>query len=125
MATYTELADLLKPIGLPIQLPGAPDTALPNITLEPTGISMLPGVRVGWETANISIRYPLSQNNANQFDKLNENTYRVLQILMGTEYLIDANVPLFGDSDLNPPSFHYQISVTFPGAHDVCGSGST
>jgi hypothetical protein len=120
VATYTDLRDLLAPIGLPVQMPGAPDVALPAITLEPTGISMLPGIRVGWETANVAIRYPLSHNNANQFDNLNADTYHVLRILIGSEFLVESDVPLFGDSDLNPPSFRYQVSVTFPGAHDVC-----
>ena len=120
--TYDELAAMLTPVGLTIVLPGEPDKALPCISIEPTAITLVPGVRVGWESANVNVRYPLAINNVSQFAKCNESAYKVLRALLGTNVLVGDQTPLFGDADNSTPAFRYQIEVSFPGPHDICNT---
>ena len=119
MATYTELADALAPVGLPVRMPGASDTALPCITLEPTGITIIDGARVGFETCNVVVRFPLSEGNQSQFDNANVAAYAALAVLLGSRFPVDPDIPLVGNAQTEPPSFAYQIAVTFAG-RDIC-----
>lgn len=118
--TYDDLAAALAPVGLAVVMPGAPDKALPCISIEPTAISIQAGIRAAFESVDVAIRYPLSQNNVNQFEQLNASTYAAIGALLGSQFLIDPEIPLFGEADAGVPQFKYVIGVVFPGAHDVC-----
>ena len=113
---------MLAPIGLPVVAPGSPDRALPCISLEPTGIDLQAGIRVGWERCNVVVRYPLGDGNAHQFELLNTTTYATIAALLGTRYLLDTSMPLLAEPDSSNPAIKYVIGVTFPGL-EVCGPG--
>ena len=119
MSTYAELAAALTPVGLSVRLPGDFDTALPCITLEPVGISIVDGARVGFEECNVVVRHPLAEGNAGQSDTANEAVYAALGVLLGSRFPVDPDIPLTGNADTTPPSFAYTITVTFAG-RDIC-----
>ena len=81
--TYEDLVTLLEQSGLPVVPPGVTGVALPHVAIEPTAISILPGLRVGFEDTNIVIRYPLNANDVSTFNDLNTTTYGVLRALLG------------------------------------------
>jgi len=124
MASYAELAAALEPVGLPITMPGEEAKALPCITLEPTSISLIDGARVGFENVNVMVRYELGKGNAHQFAELNAAAYHVLQLLLGSRFPVAVDIPLIGNANTEPPSFAYQLEVTFQGL-DICPPSPT
>ena len=124
MATYAELVAALEPVGLPITLPGEEAKALPCITLEPTGISLIDGARVGFENVNVVVRYELGKGNPYQFAELNAAAYHCLQLLLGSRFSVALDIPLTGNANTEPPSFAYTLEVTFQGL-DICPPNPT
>jgi len=117
--TYEDLAVALVPVGLVIWQPGESPQDLPHIALEPTGISIVPGARVGFETCNVVIRYELGVGNPGAFDELNASTYHALALLLGSRFPVDPDIALNGNANTEPPTFSYTIPVTFAG-RDIC-----
>ena len=118
--TYTELAALIEAgTGLPCVLPGAQLKAFPCVTLEPTGITLRDGLRVGFENANVVVRYPLAQGDEFQFEQLNTAAYDVLSALIGTRVLVGDFIELVGDPNGTTPNIGYVFNATFPGI-DFC-----
>ena len=120
MSSYADLIVQLAVVELPVVAPGAPDKALPCISIEPTSIGIESGQRVGWERCNVVVRYPLAENNSFQFERLNASTYAAIRALIGTRFLLDAETPLFGEADAQTPMMKYVIGVTFASDHSVC-----
>ena len=123
--TYDDLVTMLEPVGLPVVPPGVAGVALPHIALEPTAISILPGLRVGWEDTNIVIRYPLNANDVSTFEDLNATTYTVLATLLGSKVTVADTIELLGEADAQYPAVKYVIDARFPGPHDICGTTPT
>ena len=118
MATYQDLADRLAPIGLDVVPPAVAEYSLPCITLEPTGADIRQGNKQAWETATISVRYPLAQNNVNQFAECQRDAYAVFAQLIGSQFVVGAST-LFAAPDVDHPAMLYAFDVTFPGPYSI------
>jgi len=112
---YADLADMLAPVGLTVLLPGEATAALPNITLEPLGMSLMPGVQTTFDRCNISIRYPMGTGDPATFDKARTSTAAAIAQLKGTAVVLEADVDILGEADIPVPVFKFQISAAFPG----------
>ena len=112
--TYDDLAAMLEPIGVTVVLPGG-TAALPCITLEPTGFSLLPGVREVFDTVNIAVRYPLGQGDPKQWADCRATTIAVVAALKGTQVALETDVPIFGEADVQQPCVKYVVAAMFPG----------
>ena len=116
--TYDDLAERLAPIGLPVVPPAVPEYTLPCITLEPKGAEIRQGNALAWETATISVRYPLAQNNVNQFADCQRDAYAVFAQLIGSPFVVGA-ATLFAAPDIDHPAMLYAFDVTFPGPYSI------
>ena len=112
---YADLADMLVPVGLTVLQPGQATAALPCITLEPLGMSLLPGVQVTFDRCNISVRYPIGTGDPASFDAARTSTAAAIGCLKGTEVVLEADVDILADNDVPTPVFKFQISAAFPG----------
>ena len=112
---YDDLATMLDPVGLTVYQPGQAGQALPCITLEPLGMSLLPGVLTTFDRCNISVRYPMGQGDPANFDKARTATAAALACLKGTAVVLEADVEILGESDIANPIYKFQISAAFPG----------
>ena len=112
---YADLADMLAPVGLTVLQPGQATAALPCITLEPLGMSLLPGVQVTFDRCNISVRYPIGTGDPASFDKARTSTAAAIGCLKGTEVVLEADVNILAENDVPTPVFKFQISAAFPG----------
>ncbi len=122
MTTYADVAGMLEPLGLSVIMPGDPVAALPCITLEPVQIEVNDGSLLGWERANIVIRYPLDANNTDQWSECNEKAYGALRALVGHRGVIVAADVLFGSNPTSSqPDLAYTLDVSFPGPYAICG----
>jgi len=106
---------MLAPVGLKVLLPGEATAALPCISLEPLGLSLMPGVQTTFDRCNISVRYPLGTGDAATFEKARESTAAVIGCLKGSQVTLEADVDILGESDIPVPVFKFQISAAFPG----------
>ena len=93
---YDDLATMLAPVGLTVVQPGGATAALPCITLEPLGLSLLPGVQVCFDRCNISVRYPIGSGDPASFDKARTSTAEAIACLKGTEVVLEADVNILG-----------------------------
>jgi len=112
---YADLAAMLAPVGLTVTQPGQAVAGLPCITLEPLGMSLLPGVLTTFDRCNISVRYPIGQGDPAQFEKARAATAATIGCLKGTQVVLDADVDILAESDVPTPVFKFQISAAFPG----------
>jgi len=112
---YADLADMLAPVGLTVLQPGEATAALPCISLEPLGFSLLPGVATTFDRCNISVRYPIGSGDPATFDQARTSAAAAIALLKGTAVVLEADVDILADNDLPTPVFKFQISVAFPG----------
>lgn len=117
--TYTDLIQMLEPVGLPIVGPGEITKALPCLTVEPVGMGTADGFSWLYDEAEIKAVVPLNQNNPKQFYELRAYTVAVWRQLWGTPVQVDSDGPLFGEIDTDPPSLFFTLSVRFP-SDDLC-----
>ena len=117
--TYSELATLLKTVGLPVAEPGDSGLALPAIAIQPDGMAPQLGFPWLWEEAEIRVLYPLASNNPAQFEACRAATAAVWVALWGTQVQADEDGPIYADTFTDPPSFGYTLNVRFPG-NDLC-----
>ena len=113
--TYADLAEMLEPVGLTVVPPGGANAALPCITLEPTGMSLMPGVQTTFDRCNICVRYSMSQGDEAQFDRCRTATAAAIAALKGTQVVLEADVDIMSTVDVANPVFYFQISAAFPG----------
>ena len=113
--TYDDLAATLAPVGLTVYKPGEPGQALPCISLEPLGMSLLPGVLTTFDRCNIAVRYPMGSGDPANFDKARTATAAAIGCLKGTAVVLEADVDILSEADIPNPIFKFQISAAFPG----------
>lgn len=113
--TYDDLATMLEPVGLTIIKPGAVNGALPNISIEPLGMSLMPGVQTTFDRCNICVRYSMGTGDEAQFDLCRTATAAVIAALKGTQVVLDPDVDIMSTVDIANPVFYFQVSAAFPG----------
>ena len=117
--TYTDLIQMLEPIGLPIAEPGVTTRKLPCIAIDPVGMGTADGYSWLYEECDIHVVVPMAQNNAKQFYELHAYTVQVWQQLWGSAVQVDEDGPLYGSTDSDPAQLFFTLSVRFPGS-DLC-----
>ncbi len=117
--TYDDLAAMLAPVGLPINMPGQTTAALPCIAINPAGIGTEAGFSFLWDECDIRIAVPAGQNNPAMFATCRDLTVRVWRQLWGTPVQVDDEGLIFGELEADPPQLFFQLSVRFPG-EDLC-----
>jgi len=113
--TYDDLAAMLEPVGLPINMPGQQTKALPCIAINPAGLGTENGFAFLWDECDIRVVVAASSNDPAMFSTCRDLTVRTWRQLWGTQVQVDDDGLVFGELDADPPQIYFQLSVRFPG----------
>ena len=113
--TYDDLTNMIKNLGAGVAMPGEQSVGLPVFLIEPTGMSLVDGYDVLYHDCDVSVRVPLGSGDPGQIDAALELTNILVGAVLGTEVLVDSDMPISTTEAASPPTINVTVKMVFPG----------